>query len=97
MQLNPYLFFAGQCEAAFKFYEQPLGGKSSMMMTCGQSPMSEQVPRKGYACAENVLMGSDVSADRYEQPQGFSVSLSVKDPANGPCRKPSGPLFSAWW
>jgi PhnB protein len=31
---------------------------------------------------DNVLMGSDVSADRYEQPQGFSVSLSVKDPVD---------------
>ena len=27
MQLNPYLDFNGQCEAAFKFYEQRLGGK----------------------------------------------------------------------
>jgi len=44
MQLNPYLIFAGQCEAAFKFYEKSLGGKSSMMMTYGESPMSEQVP-----------------------------------------------------
>ena len=24
MQLNPYLNFSGQCEAAFKFYEQCL-------------------------------------------------------------------------
>jgi PhnB protein len=29
MQLNPYLFFNGQCEAAFKFYEQCLGAKLS--------------------------------------------------------------------
>ena len=42
MQLNPYLIFAGQCEAAFKFYEKSLGGKSSMMMTYGESPMLEQ-------------------------------------------------------
>ena len=27
MQLNPYLSFNGQCEAAFKFYEKVLGGK----------------------------------------------------------------------
>jgi PhnB protein len=45
MQLNPYLiFFAGQRKAAFKFYEKSLGGKNSMMMTYGESPMSEQVP-----------------------------------------------------
>jgi PhnB protein len=28
MQLNFYLFFNGQCEAAFKLYEQCFGGKS---------------------------------------------------------------------
>jgi PhnB protein len=90
MQLNPYLIFAGQCEAAFKFYEKSLGGKSSMMMTYGESPMSEQVPLEWrgkimharMVVGDNVLMGSDVSADRYEQPQGFSVSLSVKDPVD---------------
>ena len=27
MQVNPYLMFDGQCEAAFKFYEKVLGGK----------------------------------------------------------------------
>ncbi len=27
MQLNPYLSFEGDCEAAFKFYEQCLGGQ----------------------------------------------------------------------
>ncbi len=28
MQLNPYLFFNGDCEAAFKFYEECLGAES---------------------------------------------------------------------
>lgn len=27
MQIIPYLSFNGQCEAAFKFYEQCLGGQ----------------------------------------------------------------------
>ena len=27
MQLNTHVNFNGQCEAAFKFYEQALGGK----------------------------------------------------------------------
>ena len=27
MQVNPYLFYNGNCEAAFKFYEKVLGGK----------------------------------------------------------------------
>ena len=34
MKLNSYLTFNGQCEAAFKFYEQCLGGK----IVCQWSP-----------------------------------------------------------
>jgi PhnB protein len=44
MQLNPYLNFNGQCEEAFKFYEQCLGGNIQAMMTWGESPMSDQAP-----------------------------------------------------
>ena len=33
MKLNSYLTFNGQCEAAFKFYEQCLGGKIVAMVT----------------------------------------------------------------
>ena len=41
MQLYPHLSFNGQCEMAFKFYEQCLGGKIVLMMTRGASPMAE--------------------------------------------------------
>jgi PhnB protein len=44
MQINPYLVFNGQCEAAFKFYEKCLGGKIEAIFTFGQSPMADQVP-----------------------------------------------------
>jgi PhnB protein len=44
MQLNPYLNFNGNCAAAFKLYEQALGGKIQMIMTFAESPMAEQVP-----------------------------------------------------
>jgi PhnB protein len=44
MQSNTYLNFNGECKAAFKFYEQCLGGKISGMMTYGESPMAEQTP-----------------------------------------------------
>src|SRR5437867_4426228 len=38
MQMNPYLNFNGQCDAAFKFYEQVLGGKITFQMTWGEMP-----------------------------------------------------------
>jgi hypothetical protein len=40
VQLNPYLMFNGQCEEAFKFYEQCLGGKIVGMFTYAGSPMA---------------------------------------------------------
>jgi PhnB protein len=89
MQLNPYLVFNGQCEAAFKFYEKALGGKIESLMTHGDSPMSQQVPAEWRSkimharmtVGDTVLMGSDGPPGRYQEPQGFSLSIGVNDPA----------------
>jgi PhnB protein len=88
MQLNPYLTFSGQCEAAFKFYEKVLGGKIEAMHPHAGSPMEDHVPpewRSKIMHASlnvdgNVLMGSDAPPDRYEQMKGFTVTLGIKDP-----------------
>jgi PhnB protein len=91
MQLNPYLMFNGQCEAAFKFYEQCLGGKITAMMTYGESPessMTEQLTPEQHGkimhtslkVGDQELMGSDSLPDYYEEAKGFSVSISVNDP-----------------
>ena len=90
MQLNPYLTFNGQCEAAFKFYEKCLGGKIEAMFTHEGTPAEQHVPsewRKQIMHArltvgDQVLMGSDAPPERYEKPQGFSVSLNVNAPAD---------------
>jgi PhnB protein len=89
MELNPYLTFNGQCEAAFRFYERCLGGKIEMMLSHGDSPMAEQTPpawrskimHARLIVAGRVLMGSDAPPDRYQEPKGFSVSLGVENPA----------------
>jgi len=89
MQINAYLLFNGQCEEAFKFYEKVFGGKIVGMMTNGESPMAQQVAPEWRGkiiharllVGDQALMGSDVQPDQYEAPQGFSVSLGVKDPA----------------
>ena len=49
MQLNPYLIFNGQCEAAFKYYEEVLGGKIIFKQTWGDSPMADNFRRKRVA------------------------------------------------
>ena len=89
MQLNPYLSFNGQCEAAFKFYEQCLGGKIEAMMAYKGSPMEEEVPPEWrskvmhgeFKLGDRVLMGSDCTPEQYEKPQGVSVMLGIDDPA----------------
>ncbi|HZE72891.1 MAG TPA: VOC family protein [Pyrinomonadaceae bacterium] len=91
MQLNPYLLFNGQCEAAFKFYAQCLGGKIEAMMTHAGTPAEEHVPAEWrdkilharLIIGENVLMGSDAPPEQYQQPKGFSVSIQTKDRAEG--------------
>jgi PhnB protein len=89
MQVNPYLVFSGQCEAAFKFYQQCLGGKIETMIPFGETPAAGHAPpnwqtkimHASLTVGENLLMGSDAPPDRYQAPQGFSVSLQIKEPA----------------
>jgi len=90
MQLNPYLFFNGQCEAAFRFYERSLGAKIIAMMPHAGTPAEGQVPPEWrdkiiharLVLGDQVLMGSDAPPDHFEKPQGFSVTLGIDDPAD---------------
>jgi len=92
MQLNPYLTFDGQCEAAFKFYEQVLGGKITFIMTWGEMPgAADQFPVESHklimhsslSVGDGVLMGADCPPGRYQQPKGMNVSIHLKDTAAG--------------
>ena len=90
MQLNPYLTFGGQCEAAFKFYEKVLGGKIEAMMPHEGTPAAEHVPPEWrnkimharLTVGDKVLMGSDAPPAHHEPMKGFSVTLGVDDPAD---------------
>lgn len=89
MRSNPYLSFNGQCEAAFKFYEQLLGGKITFMQTWGDSPAASYMPKEGQGgimhasldLGESVLMGADFPPDSYVQPKGIHITLHYKDTA----------------
>jgi PhnB protein len=89
MQLNPYLSFNGQCEAAFRFYEACLGGRLLMMLPFGATPMAAQTPEafRGkiaharLAVGDQLLMGSDAPPDcGGGEAKGFSVTLGIADP-----------------
>ena len=89
MKVDPYLNFNGDCAEAFRFYEQVLGGQITFMQTHGDSPMAGQVSADwqdkvmhvSLQVGDQVIMGSDAPPPYYEKPQGFSVSLGMKDPA----------------
>ncbi len=89
MQINPYLSFTGQCEAAFKLYERVLGGKILSSFRYGGSPMADQAPpgwddkimHATLSVDGGVIMGSDVAPAQYKPMQGISMSISVTDPA----------------
>jgi PhnB protein len=85
MQLTPYVSFDGQCEAAFKFYEQALGAKIVVMLTWGGSPMAAQMPAEWQhkiiharlQVGDQVVMASDGMPGRYEPPKGCMLTLGV--------------------
>lgn len=91
MQVNPYLLFNGNCEEAFKFYEQTLGGKIDTVTPHAGTPAEKHVPPEWQnkvlhaqmKVGDYVLMGSDAPPAHYKKPEGFSVSISLKDPAQG--------------
>jgi PhnB protein len=89
MKINPYLFYNGNCEAAFKFYEKTLGAKIEMMLRNEEAPepmpsppeRKKQIMHARMSIDGEVLMASDAPPDRFHKPQGFAVSLTVGDPS----------------
>ena len=89
MQLNPYLNFNGQCETAFKFYEQTLGAKIECLLQHEGTPAEKHSPADWkhkvlhgrISLNGQVIMASDCPPEHYQKPQGFFVTLSIKEPA----------------
>ena len=68
MKLDIYLNYGGNCEEAFRFYEQNLGGKITTMIRHGEQPDQANVPAGWKAAVLHarieiggtVLMGADI-------------------------------------
>ncbi len=85
--LNAYLFYNGNCEAAFKYYEKVLGGKIEFMLRADEGP-ADMKPEPGFekkimharmAIGGQLLMASDAPPGHFHKPQGFAVSVTVPD------------------
>jgi PhnB protein len=89
MQLYTYLNYGGNCAQAFRFYEQHLGGKITMMMTHGEAPDQSQVPpaRKDAVLHARMtiggteLLGADVPPDRFQPMRSAYLTLTLDSTA----------------
>jgi PhnB protein len=74
MKLYTYLNYGGNCEQAFRFYEQHLGGKITRMMTHGEQPNGSGVSPEWknailharITLGETELLGADIPLDRFQ-------------------------------
>jgi PhnB protein len=90
MQMAPYITFNGNCEAAFAFYQQHLGGVPGGIFRYEGTPIEHQVPvawgnkimHASMTVGGQLLMAADAAPGLYEEPKGFSLSLQVSDVAD---------------
>jgi PhnB protein len=86
LEVSAYLSFKGDCEAAFKFYEDVLGATPGLLFRYADSPMADVVPdgwekkimHGSVRIGPHLLEGADVPPERYEEPKGFSLSLNAR-------------------
>src|SRR5947207_14891321 len=90
MKINPYLFFKGNCEEAFKVYADVFGGKILAMLPHKGSPAEAQTPAEwqdkimhaALQLGEQTLMASD-SPPAFQKPMsGFAVSVDLPTSAD---------------
>ncbi|HEX3472400.1 MAG TPA: VOC family protein [Silvibacterium sp.] len=85
MKLHTYLNYGGNCEQAFRFYEQHLGGKITFMMTHGEMPGAHNIPpgwekavlHGRITIAGTELMASDIPAEQFKPMRSVYLSLGV--------------------
>ena len=85
-ELSASISFRGDCEEAFRFYEDVLGAKAGLIFRYADSPMADVVPdgwetkimHGSVTIGGHVLEGADAPPGRYEEPKGFSLSLHVR-------------------
>lgn len=85
MKLNTYLNYGGNCEQAFRFYEQHLGGKITQLSRHGDNPAAGNVPEDWknavlharISLGGTELFGADIPPDRFQPMRSAYLSLTV--------------------
>jgi len=94
MQIQPYLFFDGRCDEAIEFYRTALGAEVGRLMRFKDSPeppsagmcapgSENKVMHASFRIGDTTVMASDGRNTGKPNFQGFSLSLDVKDAAEG--------------
>ena len=85
MQLHTYLNYGGNCEQAFRFYEEHLGGKITFLMRHGEMPgasnvapdWKDKVLHARMSIGGTELLGGDVPAERFQPMRSAYLSLTI--------------------
>jgi PhnB protein len=82
MKLYTQLNFGGNCAEAFRFYEEHLGGRITMMMAQNQAPgasagASNAIIHARMDIGDTVLIGNDVPPSVYQKMRSVYLYLSV--------------------
>ena len=85
MKLHTYLNYGGNCEQAFRFYEQHLGGKITLLVTHGEQPNANDVPPEWkkailharISIGDTELFGADIPPDRFQPMRSAYLTLTV--------------------
>jgi PhnB protein len=84
MKLSTHLNFPGNCEQAFSYYEQNLGGTILMLMKLSQAPgagpntgAEDPVLHARIQIGNAMLIGNDVPPDHHQPMRSVYLYLSV--------------------
>ena len=92
MQVQPYLFFGGNCAEAVEFYRSALGAEVRALMRYKDSPeppppemcppgSENHVMHAAFRIGETTVMASDDPSQTQPSFKGFSLSLSAPNDA----------------
>src|ERR1700761_8761527 len=87
MQINPYLFFGGNCEEAFNYYRDHLGGEIVLMLRFKEAPIPAEHKPAGWddkvlhariKIGDTTIYASDVKRDEDRPMQAFDLVINLK-------------------
>lgn len=91
IQINPYLNFNGNTEAAFNHYKAIFGGEFTAVMRYGNTPGCEDIPEKdkdlimhiSLPIGGNIIMGTDVPDSMPQVKFGTNSYISITVDSRG--------------